>query len=58
MRFLKIILHLNLSLLTDYYNILNLSKFDKSSGFEHKGIWHDIGNAERLKLVEKLFPNN
>ena len=33
-------------------------KSDKISGFQHKGIWYDIGNAERLKLVEKLFPNN
>ena len=33
-------------------------KSDKISGFQHKGIWYDIGNSERLKLAEELFPNN
>lgn len=33
-------------------------KNDKVSGFHFKGIWHDVGNEERLTEVKNLFFKN
>ena len=30
-------------------------KNDRVSGFHFKGIWHDVGNEERLTEVKNLF---
>tara|TARA_B100001564_G_C20451553_1_gene583669 strand:+ start:99 stop:758 length:660 start_codon:yes stop_codon:yes gene_type:complete len=41
------------------YKLINILidniKNDKISGYEHKGIWHDVGTKDRLETVNKLF---
>ena len=38
--------------------LLKNIKNDKVSGLEHKGIWYDVGDEEKLKNVNKLFFQN
>ena len=33
-------------------------KNDKVSGYSHEGIWHDVGDIEKLKEVKNLFFDN
>jgi NDP-sugar pyrophosphorylase family protein len=30
-------------------------KMEKVSGLKHNGFWYDVGDIEKLKIVEKLF---